>query len=309
MFTEKRLAFYYAITPVHMGSGTAVGLLDNPIQREVHTGHPVFAGSGIKGAFRHMAQALWSAEQEGEGGRARVEAVFGPEKDAAERAGAASFTDAQLVAFPVRSLKHGYVYATCPSALGRLFRMAEVAGAPLPEKWHIPAVGVEEARVAHSEVLVDDALILEVYRFRAGEDPSVRTVADWLAENAFPEGAAHRFFRDKLARHLVLLSDTQFSFFCRNSTSVEPHVRIDDVSGTADEGGLFFTENLPPESLLAGLVMASDERRKKGAGGNGRLTAGRVLEQITRTFGDQVVQMGGDATTGRGQVLVRFAGG
>jgi len=29
-----------------MGAGQAVGVIDNPIQRERHTGHPFFASSG-----------------------------------------------------------------------------------------------------------------------------------------------------------------------------------------------------------------------------------------------------------------------
>jgi CRISPR-associated protein Cmr4 len=55
VFTANKLMFLYAVTPVHMGPGTALGVIDNPIQREVHTGHPVFAGSGIKGALRDCA--------------------------------------------------------------------------------------------------------------------------------------------------------------------------------------------------------------------------------------------------------------
>ena len=39
--------------PGSLGAGTATAVIDNPIQRERHTGHPCFAGSGIKGAVRH----------------------------------------------------------------------------------------------------------------------------------------------------------------------------------------------------------------------------------------------------------------
>jgi CRISPR-associated protein Cmr4 len=44
--------FLYAVSPVHMGAGQAIGVIDNPIQQR-HTNHPCFAGSGIKGAVRH----------------------------------------------------------------------------------------------------------------------------------------------------------------------------------------------------------------------------------------------------------------
>ena len=37
-----------------MGAGQAVGAINNPIQREVHTSHPLIAGSGLKGAVRPL---------------------------------------------------------------------------------------------------------------------------------------------------------------------------------------------------------------------------------------------------------------
>jgi CRISPR-associated protein Cmr4 len=74
-----------------MGAGQAVGVIDNPIQRERHT-HPCFAGSGIKGALRHGFEAM--------GGDAKlIDRLFGPEsrqqRPARRRV---SFGDAQLVA-------------------------------------------------------------------------------------------------------------------------------------------------------------------------------------------------------------------
>ena len=43
MFQQKAAVFLYAVSPVHMGAGQAIGVIDNPIQRERHTGHPCFA--------------------------------------------------------------------------------------------------------------------------------------------------------------------------------------------------------------------------------------------------------------------------
>jgi CRISPR-associated protein Cmr4 len=40
MFEAQQLVFYSCVSPVHMGAGQAIGVIDNPIQREVHTGHP-----------------------------------------------------------------------------------------------------------------------------------------------------------------------------------------------------------------------------------------------------------------------------
>lgn len=312
MFTAKRLMFLYAVTPVHMGSGTALGVIDNPIQREVHTGHPVFAGSGIKGALRELARASgWE--------KATIRRRFGPGDDTKEEgansgahdhAGAVSFSDAQLVAFPVRSLREGYVYATSPGALARLGRLADIAMAKNFPADKLPAPSDTQAVVLAEDVIARNRLILESYAFdRLADNDALKKVACWLADNALPAGEVHHFFCDKLKNHLVLLCDTQLAFFVRNSTAVEPHVRIDDTSGTADDGALFFTENLPPESLMVGLAMAGDERRKKGDNGDNKEGAEAILKSLTDTFAGKPVQIGGDATTGRGQVIVTFAGG
>ena len=42
----------YAISPCHVGSGSSVGVVDLPIQRERHTNWPVIQASGMKGALR-----------------------------------------------------------------------------------------------------------------------------------------------------------------------------------------------------------------------------------------------------------------
>ena len=68
------------------------------------------------------------------------------------------------------------------------------------------------------------------------------------------------FSANQLSRDLVVLSDTDFGYFSRRPTLVEAHVRIDEATGTADSGGLFYTENLPPEALLLAPLMASATR-------------------------------------------------
>lgn len=189
--------------------------------------------------------------------------------------------------------------------LARLAGISGIAGFPASE---LPDPNETQAVVLDDDLLAQNKLILESYAFeKLSDHGALANTARWIARQALPTG--HAFFAEKLAKHLVLLSDTQLSFFVRNSTSVESHVRIDDESGTAEDGGLFFTENLPPESLMVSVAMASDERRKKGDGGEGREKAEAILGAIWQTFGGTAVQIGGDATTGRGQVMVSFVEG
>lgn len=307
MFEAQQLVFYTCVSPVHMGAGQAVGAIDNPIQREVHTGHPLIAGSGLKGAVRHHFARTWKDDN-------LIIRLFGPEsKGAPDHAGAIAFTDATLVAFPVRSLKNTFVYATCPTALARLKRLAgEVAN------WGVPGVAEGCAKTASGSALTKnkdskDHLVLEAFDFAATTDDGVKAVADWLAVNALPQSTEHEFFRNKLKTDLVLLSDTEFGHFVRHATVVEAHVKICNDTGAAAKGALFYTENLPPEALLAGLMLASVERRK-GKDTEGLMDAEAVLAAVLRDanerkgLADRLLQVGGDATSGRGLIVVHPAG-
>lgn len=301
MFTQHTAVFLYAVSPVHMGAGDAVGVVDNPIQREKHTGHPSFAGSGIKGAIRHAWRQL-----AGEGAEALLDRVFGPASGSSDlHAGALSFGDAQLVALPVRSLKGGYVYASCPLALARTRRLLQMLG--ITVDWPEPGeVADGQVLVSHAGLLSGDKLHLEAFEYRASVSTELGECAAGVAGCALPPGPEHDFFRNKLKADLVLLSNGDFGYFAHNATLVETHVRIDDETGAAAKGGLFYTENLPPESLLVAPLLASATRSRAK---DEQLEAVEVLGKIRQAIDGKLVQLGGDATTGRGLVLAKVLGG
>ena len=311
MFENKAVMFLYAVSPVHMGAGSATGIIDNPIQRERHTNHPCFAGSGIKGAVRHGFEAIG-------GDPALIDHLFGPDSRTAGKlhAGAVSFGDGQLVAFPVRCLKNGYVYATCPQALARTQRLLGLVGAG--KEWKIPAVAEGRCAVINPQLLSQDKnskgqkLHLEAFEYDADGSASVALaelakLAEDLANRALPQDGAYTFFRNKLKTDLVVLSDTDFAYFAEHATLVEPHVRINDATGTADDGGLFYTENLPPESLLIAPLFASRTRADKQNGDEMKAT--EVMLKIRTAIDGKTLQIGGDATTGRGLIVARVTSG
>ncbi|MCS6997543.1 MAG: type III-B CRISPR module RAMP protein Cmr4 [Casimicrobiaceae bacterium] len=300
MFEKKAVVFLYAVSPVHMGAGQAIGVIDNPIQRERHTGHPCFAGSGIKGAVRHGFEAI--------GGDPKlIDTLFGPPAGSNTlHAGAVSFGDAQLVVFPIRSLREGYVYASCPQTLSRAERLIEqMTGKKLDGA--IPALDEGECLVANASLLDGDKLRLEAFEYTAKEHDSanVAKLASALARLGMPAGSGFDFFRKKLETDLVVLSDTDFAYFVQNATLIEPHVRINDTTGAADDGGLFYTENLPPESLLVAPLLASRVRDGKTKGDAGYMEAEDVLTKIKTVIDGKLLQIGGDATTGRGLVVAK----
>ncbi|WP_416391286.1 type III-B CRISPR module RAMP protein Cmr4 [Alloalcanivorax xenomutans] len=299
MFQKQATVFLYAVSPVHMGAGQAIDVIDNPIQREKHTGHPSFAGSGIKGAVRHSFEALGGHE-------ADINRLLGPASDSNDlHAGAVSFGDAQLVALPIRSLKGGYVYATCPQALARARRLLALAGASVD--WAALNVNDGEVLVINTDLLANNnTLHLEAFEYTAKSSDALASLANDLAAKALPASDEYGFFREKLTTDLIVLSDTDFGYFAQHAMLVEPHVRIDPETGTASDGGLFYTENLPPESIMIAPLMASQTRTGQP---DNHLEAEAVLSQIKTLIDTRLLQLGGDATTGRGLVVAKVVEG
>lgn len=291
MFEQQAAVFFYTLSPVHMGAGTATGLIDNPIQRERHTNHPSFAGSGIKGAVRHGWQSLGGEE-------GHLVPMFGPASGSPDlHAGAVSFGDAQLVTFPVRCLRESYVYAASPQTLARARRLLKQAGHAVT--WDVPDVAEGSVLLANEQLASNGKLTLEAFEYSMETSDSITEIGKSLATMALPNDEEYQFFAAKLARDLVVLNDTDFAYFCENAMLVEPHVRIDEKTGAAAKGGLFYIENLPPESLLIAPLMASQTRT-----GNGEPEpAEAVMSKISNLLDNKVLQIGGAASTGRGLVL------
>ena len=297
MFEQQAAVFLYAVSPVHVGAGQAIGVIDNPIQRERHTGHPCFAGSGIKGAVRHSFKSLGGDET-------LIARLFGPEPGSADlHAGSLSFGDAQLVALPVRSMKGGFVFATCPQAIARAQRLLAHLG--LARHWPtLSEVKEGDCLTTHAGQLgggSSDKLHLEAFEYTATNKAcaALQAIAQDLSQTALPTGDGYAFFRDKFAKDLVVLSDSDFDYFSQNAMLIEPHVRIVDATGTASGGALFYSENLPPEALLIAPLMASQTRSGKSEEAMDAVT---VMAHMKTVLHSKLLQVGGDATTGRGLV-------
>ncbi len=277
---HTKLLYLFTRTPLHVGAGASVGAIDQPVIRERHTGFPIIPGSSVKGVLRDH---IFPGAKEGDGSPA--DTLFGKGssgKDAS--AGHISFGEARLVAFPVRSAKGAFALAVSPLTLSRLNRDAGWGLA-------IPEMPAEMTCRAGAKLVIDrpDAkgVVLEEYAFQqAGEFPK-----DWeekltgLLSDSVLASAAGRF---------VLLSDGDLSHFAVNACQVNQHVRIDDETGTADDGGLFNEETVPSETLFYAAFTALRKESEANA----------VFDALAS---EQLVQFGGDGTTGLGFCSVKLA--
>lgn len=293
----------YAETPLHPGTGQSAGVVDLPVQRERHTGFPIIPSSSLKGSLRRAAERHW-----GDGDRT-VEILFGPKLEAGggneAYAGALTFTDARLLAFPVRSLSDVFLWVTCPLLLGRLARDLRLIGVEMPDLSALRGVylGAEEILVADGR---SGTVVLEDISFQAVPNEVWADAGRRLAE-FLPGGAAHSLYREKFARHVALISDSDFSYLVKNSTQVTARIALDENKTTSGQGGnLWYEETLPPDSLFSVLVLTQEPRapaeRRPGIPG-----ATDVRNQFLELVGGdpRFLQVGGNETLGHGLCAVR----
>jgi CRISPR-associated protein Cmr4 len=290
------LLFIHAQTGLHPGSGTALGTVDLPIQRERHTQWPVIPGSTLKGILRDACRPAARNGQD----REDWLATFGPETAEADKhAGALSLTDARILAFPVRSLKGVFAWVTCPAVLERLKRDLKLGWTGGNAFDPPPGPGKDKALCQQNSTLLIDSnkLVLEEFEFERTGDANA--VAPWMSQRAVSDEATQK----RLRSHLVVLHDDDFTHFVRHATEVVARVGLDYERKTVKTGALFYEEFLPAETLFYSVVLASPSRRD-GHGNN----ADQILTYLRDNM-PSVLQIGGDETIGKGLCAVRLDGG
>jgi CRISPR-associated protein Cmr4 len=296
VFEKAAMLFLYCETPVHAGTGTSLSIVDLPIQRERITGLPIVQASSLKGVLR--------AEVERLKGKQIAEALFGPETQRAhEHAGCVSPHDARLLLFPIRSLVGVFAWATCPFVLERFKREMIAAGFQIG--WQVPnPANSQQALVAHDDTIVADGkVVLEEFAFKAQPSEETKSIAEWLAKNAFPQSPEYKPFRDWLPKRFVILPDDAFRDFTQLATEIQTRVQLKKETKTVGEGP-WFEEHLPSETLLYAPIFVS-KPLAPNANQLGLTDSDAVLQALRDLQLDRL-QIGGDETVGRGIVKVRL---
>lgn len=272
------MLYLRGLTGLHPGSGTALGAVDLPVQRERHTEWPVIPGTSLKGVLRDECQKHSPAA---------VQRLFGREGAADESnlfAGALSFTDARVLAFPVRSLKAVFAWVTCRQVLERWKRDAALIGAKLEP----PMVEVKEGEAAlvNGSPLSGGKVTLEEFEF---------------TQKVLPGPVPAPVLDANEQKRVVVLDDTDFTHFVKYATEVTARIRLNSVTKTVDEHALFYQEFLPAETLFYSLVLAAPSRMKDDGAD--------AAKNLADFQPPEYLQVGGDETTGKGLCAAKLARG
>ena len=336
MTQPHQLYLLHAVTPLHVGVEDSLGGVDLPTMKERHTGYPLVPGSSIKGVVRAELEPSATSQ------RMEFMAAFGPSStESGDYRGGLVFTDALLLALPVRSLCGTFAWVTCNQILRRLRRDLDAAGlaatipavaAPRKELGLVP--GVERVGNGKTTLAADSALVvapgprprvfLEESILEVEPNCHLATVAGAIGAACWPGDAdAQSFFRQRL----LLVHDDLFSFLSRLALEVRARVRIDQERGTAADTGPWTEEHMPAETILYGLTMGRfttyRERRQEEGAAEGvapgepgtpaadrgvRRSAADNLDFLNRSAADLgLLRFGGHSTVGLGRAFFRLA--
>jgi CRISPR-associated protein Cmr4 len=289
---NTRLLLIHALSPVHCGTGQAVGGIDLPIAREKPTNIPLIPGSSIKGVLRAMKPADSKLHRE----------VFGPDTDnASDNAGSVQLSDANLVFLPVRSLRGTFAWVTSPYILRRLDRDARECGIDLGK---LPSEPQEQQAIVtgSSRLIEGTKVVFEDLDFTSREEVTLKTLAEAVAAPLFDEADRAHF----VAR-ACLVHDDVMALLLQTSTEITTRIKLDPDTKTVDKSGALWSEEaLPIESVLVGLCVATPVMQKKD---KTVPDGGELLNYVKVLTEAGAVQIGGKATVGRGLCRLRLVKG
>lgn len=295
MFSKVEPFLLHSLSSVHAGSGSEVGIVDLPIQRESHTGYPKLESSTLKGALRMTVTDIADLQENREQLLKKVRFVFGatPEEAANENlASAIGIADARILFFPVKSLRGVFAWVTSPYVLNRFANELKLYGSNLLDGLTIP----QQPSVTSNKLFIKDhKIVLEEYTFTLEQNEELKNMAERLQSKLF-QGLDSDF-----AERVVLLSDDDFLDFVQLSTEVNTRINIDPITGTVRPGALWNEENVPPETVFYSFLFASHVRTKKAL--EDLQTAEDVVSFVKNPeVLPNVFQLGGNSTLGRGML-------
>ena len=308
----RSLVIYRNETALHLGTGTDIGYVDMPIQREKSTGFPKGEASSIKGVFRDMCTKEYQNQW------------FGDENEGMDETGNKGsmgklrFTDARILFFPVRtSDEKVFVWVTCPFVLARFIEDTKMLELKDSDLLHFEKELKKSSKIL--EHLTDNECISLVAYPKERKATNRLHILDYIFNKKqgkhfnFPYqiliSDENNYIEKKIKNDLYLISNEMFSYFCEMSTEVITRIRIGD-KGVVEDGALFTEEFLPENTILYNFIEDIEKRYRKAEDTESVLAdLLNVLE-----FGEEknckyeknkskyygMIQLGGGKTIGKG---------
>lgn len=273
---KTHLLTIFTRTPLHVGAGSSVGAVDQPVVRERHTRFPVIPGSSLKGVLADLF-----ADDKDKDTRDRL---FGT----VDHAGSLLIGESKIFAFPVRSAAGCFAFVTCPLALQRFNRDTgwNIPVPALSDNEHVSLPKDAILEIGGKVVFEEYPLIVEETKWKLEPDCPLKDLSDdtaWKGDNSSR--------LEEFGKRMAVVSDTLFQYFVENDCEIANHNVIDDGTGVVKN--FFNQENVPSEAMFYGILHSKDETDFKDFDD-------KLVEN------NKLLQIGADVTTGLGWCSVKL---
>ena len=297
---EFQLCFYHNITPLHIGCGQDVGIVDLPVIRERSTSFPFIPGSGTRGVLRDIFE-----EKYGKNGI--TEKLFGPPPESMDPdsifAGSIAVHDARILLFPVRTNKKIFCWITSPLVLNRFNRDIREFGINLPLLSFNPnnLSDLSDAKFV-GPADFGNSLHLEEFLFQrnANNEGLVNDLNVWASR------IVTNVDIEDLNKRVLLVSDKSFAYFVNYATMLMQHNTLTS-SKTVKGGALFSVESIPPETIFYGMLGCTNQRKEEATKWNKAEVLNQLKAGLFSSDRVRVAQLGGDEGTGLGVTRIVLA--
>ena len=205
-------------------------------------------------------------------------------------------------------MKGIFAWITCPRVLNKFnedLNLADLNGLIVPE---------ENTSPKGCKLFVkDDKIVFEEYTVKIKEDTSKDGICTKLARilaKQLMSDEIDKYWLEKMQTDIIVLPDDDFKDFVNLSTEVITRIKINQETGTVQPGALFTEEYLPSESVMYSLALTTPIFKKAvHEKGIFKYVGNKKEEELVMDYFvdnvPEVLQIGGNATIGKGIVRVK----
>jgi len=313
-YSEASVVLIQAISPLHVGMGRGVGVVDLPVQRDA-LGFPTIFASSLKGPLRATFNRLIGKDSE-----ACTRIIFGPGdgRDEDYYAGAFNPLDAKLLLLPVRSLVGVYALTTSPIMLKTFVTYLEASTHAGCEQSIEGIIGALEATLTEVRGLGKDEVLIgqgakEKLSLKIAERDTVILADEFrlsMRESSTIGELSTNLELEEGWRLAVVHDDLMANCLLERSLLRQTRAALETKTKKVKQGFLWTEEDIPPQTILYTVFFYSDPRTKAdtcqelSSKSNATGVKG-LFEKAILPNGHGYMIFGGNETVGRGVAKLR----
>lgn len=277
----------HCLSPLHVGSGDSnYGIIDNLVQRDPITHHPIIHSSSLKGALREYFSSIQ---------KELVEEVFGSESGTARnennKPGLFDFHQGYLLSLPVRSSHQLFANVTTPRLIQQFKEQLEQFGYSGQENLGDLIAAVQELHntfKATKQITATDP----------GMEGAVLEEFDFVVKKS---EYASKLIRTIFGDNLVIMPDNHF----KDIIEALPVIARNSLEN-GQSVNLFYEEVVPRESRFFTIITTADRKVKSKSGDEkeSESITNHVKNSFELVMGKkELIQLGANASVGYGKTL------